>query len=107
MVILAVYCNNHTEYMNTLYGQNAKSVTLNLVVQVKRQQASKYHVSHILVGTYMRKFVLWCIICCEMKYFLSIFILIASCSAGYNFKSIGGGSFWHRSNSGSEECKYN
>jgi hypothetical protein len=34
-------------------------------------------------------------------------VLIASSFAGYNSKSIGGGSFMYRSNSGSTECKYN
>jgi len=38
---------------------------------------------------------------------LSVDVLIVSPFAGYNSKSIGGGSFWHRSNSDSSECKYN
>jgi hypothetical protein len=38
---------------------------------------------------------------------LSFDVLIVSSFTGYNSKSIGGGTFWHRSNSGSAECKYN
>jgi hypothetical protein len=46
--------------------------------------------------------------CCVRNYAFVMLVTLCKhmfCLAGCNFKSIGGGSFIHRSNSGSQECK--
>jgi hypothetical protein len=43
---------------------------------------------------------------CEGQISRAVWLLIVFCSAGYNFKSIGGGAFLHRGNSANNECKW-